>query len=506
MSIQSFLQSNYGELLSVCAGILLTLAFAPFDYTYLALAALIIFFACCLYIKPGRALLRGYLFGLGQFGLGVSWVYVSVHDFGAANNLVSIAITCLFVSFWSVFPALSAYLFTRITSENRAIVRIMLMPVIWILIEYLRGYYILNGFPWLQLSYSQLETPLAGYIPVLGSYGTGFILASTAAIIIVVLLHFKKFSVLSVVILSVLWGMGSLLKTINWTYTIGQPIHVTLIQGNISQDQKWKPENKAKTLLLYKSLTEKHWDSNLIVWPETSIPAYFSEVNENFLQPLNKMAKQHHTDLIVSLPVKNDKQGEKYNTVMTLGEKTGFYHKQHLLPFGEYMPWQPFSGLILNILNIRLGLFTSGGDQQQLLAAAGYPFITSICYEDVLSELALQHLENAAYLVNVTNDGWFGDSMEPYQHLQLARMRALETGRFMLRATNTGITAIIAPDGKIVSQAPLFQVSTLTGEISPMNGMTAYARLGDKPVIYCLMVILLIIVLCEQRIAAGFAK
>jgi apolipoprotein N-acyltransferase len=282
------------------------------------------------------------------------------------------------------------------------------------------------------------------------------------------------------------------LHTVQWTQPIGAPIKVALIQGNITQDKKWLPENKLNTLRLYKTLTEQHWGVNVIVWPETSIPAYLSEVEDLFLMPLHQAALQHHTDLIVSLPIKNEVSGEKYNAVMTLGSHIADYRKTHLLPFGETMPWQPVSGFVLQQLGIKLGNFTSGGDNQPLLNAGGYAFITSICYEDVFGNHAIQGLENAAYLVNVTNDGWFGNSIEPHQHAQMARMRALETGRFLLRSTNTGLTAIVAPNGKMIQQLPLFEVGVLRGEITPMSGLTPYARVGDKPVLMFLLGLLIV--------------
>jgi apolipoprotein N-acyltransferase len=254
-----------------------------------------------------------------------------------------------------------------------------------------------------------------------------------------------------------------------------------MIQGNIAQDQKWRPENRGNTLQYYKTMTEAHWDSAIIVWPETSIPAYLADVYDWFLLPLSDAARQHETDLIVSLPAHGDSEHERYNAVMTLGKETGIYRKKHLLPFGEYLPWQPVSGFILNSLAIKLGDFTPGAINQPLLTAGGYPFITSICYEDAFGDAGLRGLPDTAYLVNVTNDGWFGNS----------RMRAMETGRFLLRATNTGVTAIVAPDGKIVSQAPQFTATVLTDMITPMGGMTPYARSGDQAMIYSMVLALL---------------
>jgi apolipoprotein N-acyltransferase len=491
-----FLSIHYWDLLAVLAGILFTLAFAPFDQPYLAVAALGLLFASWQRASPRRALLRGYLFGLGCFGLGVSWVYISVHDFGGANIPSACLITGLFVGFWAWFPALAGYLSVK-TGPPGAL---MVMPAVWLLIEYLRGCLVLNGFPWLQIAYSQLETPLAGYIPILGVYGTGFLAALTAAVLVFIF-QAKKHRLVLAAALIALWAAGGMLRAVKWTAAAGVPIRVALIQGNIAQDQKWLPENRLDTLRHYKTATEHHWhDAAVIVWPETSIPAYLDDVNDGFLLPLGKAAREHNVDLIVSLPAHGNSETEKYNAVMTLGKETGMYRKRHLLPFGEYLPWQPVSGWILNSLAIKLGSFTPGDAVQPLLKAGGYPFITSICYEDAFGEAGLRGLPDAAYLVNVTNDGWFGDSIEPWQHLQMARMRALETGRFLARSTNTGVTAIIAPDGSVTHQAPLFKAAVLTGEITPMAGMTPYAKLGDKPVIYGLAVMLVGLVIAGRRL------
>jgi apolipoprotein N-acyltransferase len=495
-----FLSNNYWDLLAVIAGILFTLAFAPFDYAYLALAALSLLFASWQNTTPRRALLRGYLFGLGSFGLGVSWVYISIHDFGRANMLSSGLLTGLFVGFWALFPALAGYLSVKIWPVNRGRISMMVMPVVWLLIEYLRGYLVLNGFPWLQVAYSQLETPLAGFIPVAGVYGTGFLVVLTASAI-VFMFQIRKHRLLLTTMLAALWATGGVLQTIKWTHAIGSPIRVSLIQGNITQDQKWLPENRLNTLLLYKKMTEQHWDSAVIVWPETSIPAYLSEVKEWFLLPLSKAAQQHNADLIVSLPAHGSSEDEKYNVVMTLGKETRMYRKKHLLPFGEYLPWQPISGFILNNLAIKLGNFKPGAMDQPLLKAGGYRFITSICYEDAFGDAGIIGLPGAAYLVNVTNDGWFGNSIEPHQHLQIARMRAMETGRFLLRATNTGVTAVVEPDGKIISRLPLFKATVLTGTITPMGGMTPYASSGDKPVILVLMILLFCMIIHDRLLS-----
>jgi apolipoprotein N-acyltransferase len=524
------------------AGILLTLSFAPFDYSSFAPIALAILFASWRNASAKRAALRGYLFGLGVFGSGVSWVYISMHDFGGATLLGSSLLTGLFAAFWALFPALSGYVSAKALPINKGFARIIGLPAVWILIEYFRGYCVLNGFPWLHIAYSQLETPLAGYIAIAGVYGTGFILALTASLAVEIVcatilladnqpctallqaiqrVNVRTLSVMPeercsgerrirpeqlkpslqlIMVLAVLWGTGGLLRNVTWTHEIGRPIRVSMIQGNIAQDQKWRPENKISTLLKYKKMTEEHWDSQIVIWPETAIPAYLDQVQEAFLTPLGNDAKRHNTDLIVSVPVHDNSLTQKYNAVITIGKDESMYRKTHLLPFGEYLPLQPLSGFVLDMVNIKLGNFTAGAATQPLLKAGGYPFVTLICYEDAFGSLSIQGLPDAAYLVNVTNDGWFGNSIEPHQHMQMARMRAMETGRFLLRATNTGLTGIVSPKGEIVNQAPLFQETALTSEITPMGGMTPYARWGDKPVIGLMVILLFCAMLYSRKI------
>jgi apolipoprotein N-acyltransferase len=481
------------ELISPLAGVLLTLAFAPFDYSFLVVVSLVLVFLSWLNCSPVHAALRGYLFALGLFGTGISWVYISIHDYGGAPVVSATLLTILIVCFWSLFPALTGYLSVKMAGKNYKNKLIWIIPFIWVLIEYFRGYWFLNGFPWLQIAYTQLNTPLKGFVPVIGVYGTGFLLALTISFLVAGLTKSIKYSTALILVL-LLWGAGGYLQTVKWTDPMGKAIRVALIQGNVAQDQKWLPENRIKTLVSYRQLTEQNWDSDIIIWPETAIPAYLSQVKEFYLDPISAKARQHKTDLIVSLPVFDVEKEVYFNSVLTLGAHEGRYNKNHLLPFGEYLPLQPLSGFVLDLLNIRLGNFTSGGNQQKLLQAGGYPFATSICYEDAFGEEAIRDLPEAAFLVNVTNDAWFGDSIEPHQHMQVAQMRALETGRYLLRATNTGVTAIVAPDGMIVKKAPLFKKTVLKGEVFPMEGMTFYARLGDQIIVLILFICLTAVV------------
>ena len=252
------------------------------------------------------------------------------------------------------------------------------------------------------------------------------------------------------------------------------------------------------TLRLYQQLTEQHLDSDVIIWPETAIPAFLEQVRTGYLEPLANLVQEHGVDVVVSLPSSGE-GNSYYNSVISLADMDKRYHKNHLLPFGEYLPLQPLSGWVLDQLEIPLGDFAAGGDMQPLLKAGGYAFVTTICYEDAFAELVNRQVEQAAFLVNLTNDAWFGNTAEPYQHMQIARMRALETGRYLLRATNTGLTGFVAPNGQIVKQAPLFTTTTLTEMITPMQGLTPYAKWGDRWVFIGLFTLVIVVYAMIKR-------
>ncbi|WP_306790007.1 apolipoprotein N-acyltransferase [Methylomonas fluvii] len=492
------------ELAAPVFGALLTMAFAPYDYAYAAIGALAFIYWVWQRQAPNRAALTGYLFGLGLFGSGIWWTYISIHDFGGGDPYSSIALTALLVAVWALFPALTGWFIAKASICSGVWLRIMAAAIAWVAVEYFRGYWLLNGFPWLQIAYSQLSTPLAGYAPLAGVYGVGFLLAASA-FSLVELLRGKLPPLPGLLVLEVIWAGGGYLQTVAWTQATGAPIKVTLVQGNIGQDQKWQKNQKLNTLRLYQELTEQHWDSDVIIWPETSIPAFLSQVKEFYIDPLQTAAQAHGVDLVVGLP--SSGQGkEYYNSVMTLGDKQALYHKNHLLPFGEYLPLQPLSGWVLDKLQIPLGDFAAGGDRQTLLTAGGHAFVTTICYEDAFGELVARQVADAAYIVNMTNDAWFGDSSQPHQHMQMAQMRALETGRYLVRATNTGVTGFVGPDGVLRKQAPLFSTTTLTDYIVPMRGLTPYVILGDKGFFGVLAVLLLVTYVRHRRFGVSISK
>jgi apolipoprotein N-acyltransferase len=470
------------DVLAVFGGLLLPLAFAPFDVPILAIGALALLFLSWLNATPWRACLRGYGFGLGQFGVGVSWVYVSMHDYGGASPYEAIGLTSLFTLFLALYPALAGWLSVRFFGGGRILKLVLVFPSAWILVEWFRGWF-LTGFTWLQVGYSQIDTVLAGIAPLLGVYGVGWVAALLAGLLLSLLYLQRKQRILAALGVVGIVGLSASLARISWTHPAGQAFRAALLQGNISQDVKWQPEFQRQTLQLYLEMTRQQWDARLVIWPETAIPAFYHQVKETYLADLEAEAKQHGTDLLIGVPFYDSAQDRYYNALAGIGYASGVYFKRHLVPFGEYLPWRPVLGFVLDILKIPLSDFSSGNGNQALLTAASYPLAASICYEDIFGQESLVGLPEASYLVNVTNDAWFGHSIAPHQHVQMARMRALETGRYMLRATNTGVTAIIAPTGQMVVRASLFERSWATGLVTPMQGSTPYIIYGDWPMV-----------------------
>ncbi len=479
----------YPKPLAFIAGAILPCAFAPYGQSYLAPFMLAILFFCWQQCStPQQAAWLGYLFGLGQFGLGTWWVFISMHEFSGAGTLPSSLLTLLFISVLALFPALAGGTARWLCRGEMPVWQVILIfPTTWIIGEIMRGS-IMNGFPWLEIGYSQTDTPLAGYAPVFGSYGVGWLTALTAASIWL-LFQIRVAAYRLVASLILIWAAGAGLKLIDWHQPAGEPFQATLLQGNIPQDLKWQPETRRRILETYLTMTRQHWDSGLIVWPETAVPAFLHQVRDSFINPLEKEAIQKGTDLLIGVPVLDQTTNQYYNAIISLGQTPGVYYKRHLVPFGEYLPLRSVFGFVLDLLQIPLSDFAAGSDDQPLLIAAGFTLSPTICYEDAFARDALAGLPEAAYMVNVSNDAWFGDSIAPHQHLQMARMRALEGARFLLRATNTGITSVIGPDGKVRSQAAQFVRTSLTEQITPLAGATPYVRWRDWPLWLWLFII-----------------
>jgi apolipoprotein N-acyltransferase len=461
-----------GHVASLVGGALLPLAFAPFHFYPIAVISIVLLFLSWHGATAKQAALSGFLFGLGMFGVGVSWVYVAIHVFGQASVALAGLMTFGFVAFLAAYLALIGWLLKRfVLNHFSKWDYVVLLPLVWMGYELFKGWF-LSGFPWLELGVSQIDGPLAGYVPIIGVVGVSWLVAMTAGLIICFMLtrHWTY-----ILLVAVIWGGGQQLRSAVWTETIGEPLKVSLIQGNVPQQIKWNKEQLFKTLALYEARTAENWDSDLILWPENAITVFYHQAKELFFDPLSQQAKQNNTDILVGLPAVDSETQVYYNSVMLLSEQPQFYHKQHLVPFGDYIPFEWLRGLIA-FFNLPMSSFSPGGSAQPLLEAAGIKLGISICYEDVFSTEVMRTLPEAQLLVNATNNAWYGDSFAPHQHLQISRSRALEMGRPVLRATTNGISAVINHKGLVEQQTQQFEEAVLTSYVSARQGMTPYVK------------------------------
>lgn len=471
-----------GDLLALGGGLLGPLAFSPFNFYLVAVLAPALLFVSCRGLSVRRAFWRGWLWGLGLFGAGVSWIYVAIHDFGYASAPLAFSLTGLFVAVLSLYPGLLASVAVFWFPQETRSKYLLGWPAAWVLMEWFRGWF-LTGFPWLSLGYSQIESPLRGLAPILGVYGVSLMVAFTAGLVLVAWYWPGRARLTLLGGLGVLWGSAALLSHISWTAPVGKPLQVSLIQGNIPQAIKWQPEQVESTLERYWQLTARHWDSDLIVWPEGAITVFYHQIAKGYLATLEDKARAHGTELLIGLPVLNQETEKYYNSVLSLGSRRAFYRKRHLVPFGEFLPFDEQLRGLIHFFDLPMSSFSPGSEEQSLLQVAGYPVATSICYEDAFGEEVITALPEGKLLVNVTNNAWYGDSLASHQHLQISRMRALETGRDLARATTNGISAIIDAKGRLQATTPQFKATVLTGYIQPRTGATPYVLWGNGLVI-----------------------
>lgn len=477
-------------LLLLLAGASLPLAFAPFNVFPLAFLAPIPLFAAWLNAEPRQAMASGFAFGLGQFGVGISWVYVAIHDFGNSAMPVAAILTLLFVAVLAAVPALVGYFSARFAPRNstNAVKLLLWLPAIWTLGEWFRGW-VLTGFPWLNLGYSQIDSPLGGYAPILGVYGLSWLCALGAGSLLWMWQLRRRALFLVLPLWLLLLGGGALLGTVSWTKPVGEPVRVTLIQGNVPQATKWDPKAIRARLERYANLTQQHFDdSDLIIWPENAVTVFYHDIKEAFFDGLADDARATGTDLILGVPLLDDDGVRYYTTMMSLGSSHGFYRKRHLVPFGEFLPLEGLLRGLINFFDLPMSSFSPGPDDQPMLSVAGHKVAATVCYEDAFGEEMRDFLPEASMLVNGSNNAWYGDSFAPHQHLQISRMRALEAGRPMLRATTNGISALIDEKGKIQVRSRQFRTEMLSDTVQPMQGATPYVRWGNWPVVMLLLV------------------
>ncbi len=485
-----------------CAGVATVFAFAPFDYYHLAVLGPAVLLLLFLDSDPRLAFRLGWAFGLGLLGVGVFWLHISINQFGGVGTVLAIILTLAFVALMALYYGLIGWLGKRISGAASWPVQLLVFAMLWVLLEWMRGW-VLSGFPWLALGYSQIGTPLQGYAPLLGVYGVT-LAVMLSAVCLVALIKSIKTATASILILCLIWSGGWLLNLKEWSGVSGDAIKVSIIQANFVQGLKWRPETRQPTIDLYRDLTRQEWDSDLIVWPETAIPDYYSSLEDDLFRGLEKEAQQQSSDLLFGIAVWGDKGERYYNSVSSIGSVRNAYFKRHLVPFGEFMPMRLLLQPLIDYLRIPMSNFAAGDAERPLIQVLGRMAGVSICYEDAFGSEIIEAMPEAEFLVNVSNDAWFGESIALPQHLQIARMRSLETSRYQLRGTNTGISALIGPKGKLIATSPINQEYVLRGEIFPMSGTTPYAQIGNWGVVAPLLLLLGLINIRARRLTVPF--
>ena len=465
-------------------GALMTTAFAPFGLSLLVPVVLLPLLYVYLSVSPRDAGWLSFCFGFGLFLSGTYWIYISVVIFGEAPAWIAVILMLGLVLIMSAHFFAAGWLISRF-SQGEPWFLLLAAPATWVFIEWLRGW-VLTGFPWLAVGYSQADSLLAGWAPVLGVYGVSFmaLLATTAILVAIMTEGRQRLVAFAIVVLPLL--SGGILKAIDWTEPRGSPVKSTLVQAGISQADKWLPERLRPTLEFYRDAAARAADSELVVWPEVAVPSIDDRV-EPYIQALQADTRNTRRSIVFGILEREESRGEAkiYNSVMLVsGDRRQSYRKRHLVPFGEYFPVPAGVREWMRMMSLPHNDLAAGDDVQPLLEAAnGEKLAVAICYEDAYGAEQLYALPDASILINVSNDAWFGDSIAPHQHLEIARMRSLEVGRATIRATNTGISAFISPTGKVLDAGPQFEPVTMTMEVQPRQGSTPYVRTGNLPIV-----------------------
>lgn len=484
------------SLIALGVGVVSVFGFAPFEFSFATLAALVgIFWLWTKAESFARAAHYGLLFGLGQFGLGVSWLFSSIYFHSGTGLVLAVLLVFLFVLLLALFVALAGVLikiFFDAEKPGRAL--IFLMPASWVAIELLRSK-ILGGLPFLPVGLSHLGTWLDGYAPVLGVYGVSFILAMTAGLLVWFLVY--KQQVIAAILIMLIWSSGGVLHKRSWVEPAGNPVKIALVQGNIPQAEKWDAQKYVPSMQSYINLTRASLDSQIIVWPETAIPVYFDQAANGVLKQFVADVKLQSRDIVVGA-ITREADGSYYNSLLNLKDGQE-YRKRHLVMFGEYYPFGSLLEKVAQWLDFPFSQFSAGasGSQVGVLELAGHKVGASICFETMFGSELARDLPDAKFLISASNDDWFARTFEPAQLRQESQMRALELGRQMARVSNTGFTNLIDEKGKLVAEIAPYEAGVLKGKIQPLDGLTPFARFGNFPVF--LMIFLVFAVILGKR-------
>jgi len=477
-------------------GCLMTTAFAPFGLSLLVPVLLLPLLYVYLSVSPRDAGWLSFCFGFGLFLSGTYWIYISVVVFGEAPAWIALVLMLGLVLIMSTWLFAAGWLISRFAGGEPWLL-LLVAPATWVFIEWLRGW-VLSGFPWLEVGYAHSDSPLAGFAPLGGVHLVTWVSMLTAGAAVALLRGTQKDKAAAAVIAVVAWTVGAGLWGRAWTRPAGEPVSVAIVQPAIPQDLKWEDSHRDETLALFRRMTEDAFGARLIVWPEAALPMLAHEAGP-WLARMWEDAQRHGSDLMLGL-LRYDADGKRYyNGLLALsGDEAGWYYKRRLVPFGEFFPVPAFVRSWMRLMSLAYVDMTPGDDDQPPVDAAGQKVGVTICYEDAYGAEQLAVLEEATLLVNVTNNAWFGDSTAPHQQLQMARFRALEAGRYLVRATSNGISGIIGPDGTVVERSTQFVPEVLEGRVRPFAGLTPYARTGNWPV--------LVLSFCVCALSAYFGR
>ncbi|RJG51228.1 apolipoprotein N-acyltransferase [Motilimonas pumila] len=494
-------------------------AFAPYSLWPLALLTLTGLFLLLNKLGPKAAAGVGFSYGFGLFAFGISWIQVSMAQFGGMPTAVNWLLMGLLSAYLALFFALTTYTAARLNLAGPW-QQLLLLPACWLLFDWARGH-IMTGFPWLWMGYSQIDSPLSGYAPIFGVQGV-----TLACLLIAGSITWawqSKTYIMPLLVCVAVFGLGAGLNTM--TFTQPQPTQkVALVQGNIEQKIKWEDEHLWPSIFKYYDLSQAVKDVDIVIWPESAIAAFEFQV-EAFLQKFDNTLKQQNTALITGVINYDRSEKRYYNTLIGIGaieiDKTEVsenqsnqsspyflghdnrYFKHHLLPIGEFVPFETILRPLAPYFNLPMSSFNRGDYVQPNMTAKGQTLAPAICYEIAYSEQLRKNIgSDTSMILTVSNDAWFGTSIGPHQHLEIAQMRALEFGKPVLRATNTGVTAFIDQQGQLAAVAPQFEDIALTHQVTPMLGQTPYNRFGSWPLIFWVIGVLMFTLIIRRKKAA----
>lgn len=477
-----------GRGLAVLLGLLFPLAFAPFHVYPLGLVLPALLFVLWEGQTRREAAVRSFAFGFAAFAVGTYWLYISIRGFGGAP--IPVVVLLMFSGFLlqGLYLALAGLIAASLPAASRTLRWCFVWPAVFTFVDWLRNWLFL-GFPWLTLGYGQIDGPLRAWAPVAGVHGISLVALVLSGAGLTLALGKRHDRIVAGVVVALLGVATLALYDRDWTEPAGDELRVSLVQGSVPQDRKWLREQLRPTLQLYRDLTLAESGSDLVIWPEVAVPALARRVR-SYLDEIDAEAQRRGMQVYLGILTLDDASGQYRNSLIGLGPSRAEYHKRHLVPFGEFFPVPDFARAWMRSAGLPNQDTLPGAWDQPPLPVGRFFMAPGICYEDTFGTEQLDFLPASQLLINVSNDAWFGDSIAPHQHLQMARMRSLEAGRPMLRATNTGITAIIGPDGRIVDELEQFATDVLRAEVEPRAGATPYVRTGNWPVIVvCVLLI-----------------